>query len=75
MPSFPQFSDDELTSIVAYLHTHTALPEEREYVEGAIRDPIPEKIPLSNLVVNIKEIAQFPVSSADGKHPLTSFTS
>ena len=74
MPSFPQFSDDELTSIVAYLHTHTALPEERKYVEGAIRDPIPEKIPLSKLVVNIKEIAHFPVSSADGKHPLTRIT-
>ena len=61
MPSFPHFSYDELTSIVAYLHTHTALPEERKYVEGAIRDPIPEKIPLSKLVVNIKEISHFQV--------------
>jgi mono/diheme cytochrome c family protein len=74
MPSFPQFSDSELNSIIAYMHTSTLPPEERRYVEGAIHDPIPEKIPVSNLVVNIKEITRFPVSSKDGKYPLTRIT-
>jgi mono/diheme cytochrome c family protein len=74
MPSFPQFTDSELNSIVAYMHTNTSVPEERKFVEGAIHDPIPEKIPLSNLIVNIKEVAHFPTSSKDKKYPLTRIT-
>lgn len=74
MPSFSQFADSELNHIVAYLHTNTKPPPQITYLEGAIRDPIPEKIPLSNLVVNIKEFARFPPSSKDGKYPLTRIT-
>lgn len=74
MPSFSQFADSELNNIIAYLHTNTKPPPQITYLEGAIRDPIPEKIPLSELVVNIKEFARFPPSSKDGKHPLTRIT-
>lgn len=74
MPSFSQFSDSELNNIIAYMHTHSSPPQRITYREGAIRDPIPEKIPLSNLVVNIKEVARFPASSKDGKYPLTRIT-
>jgi glucose/arabinose dehydrogenase/mono/diheme cytochrome c family protein len=74
MPSFSQFSDSELNNIIAYMHTHSSPPQRITYREGAIRDPIPEKIQLSNLVVNIKEVARFPASSKDGKYPLTRIT-
>lgn len=75
MPSFTYLQDEGIDAIIAFLNTKK---REGNIAAGkdknAIANPIPDTIPLSNLVVNLKEIAQFPPSSEGGKLPLTRIT-
>ncbi|WP_169337661.1 PQQ-dependent sugar dehydrogenase [Segetibacter koreensis] len=75
MPSFPTFTNDELNQIVSFLNTHK-LPATKVTKEDGkeLSDPIPGKIKSSNLVVEMKEVTQFPPSSDSGKLPLTRIT-
>ena len=65
MPSFFSLSDDEINNIIAFLNTHN----ERKINDTTtgIKDPIPEKIKLSNLVVKLQLVTQFPASSDSNK--------
>ncbi len=68
MPSFTTLKDEELDQLLAYLHTHKAkqkLPDD----PNAIKNPIPEKIPASDIQVDLELFAQMPASS--DKQPLT----
>ncbi|MBZ5857675.1 PQQ-dependent sugar dehydrogenase [Flavihumibacter profundi] len=75
MPSFAQFSDDQLNGIVAFIHTHKK-PVEKKSKSGlsALADPIPDSIALSSLVVDLNLVTQIPASSDSGKLPLTRIT-
>src|SRR5687767_2849960 len=59
MPSFSHYSDDELVDIIAFLNTKK-VPDSKKFKDdpNALKDPIPEKIPFSNLVLNLEEVTQ-----------------
>jgi len=74
MPSFAYYQDDEIAGIIAYLHTQAA-PDKRMVATNstpALENPIAEGIPMSDLVVDMKEFMQMP-ATAD-KRPLTRIT-
>ncbi|MEP6844574.1 MAG: PQQ-dependent sugar dehydrogenase [Panacibacter sp.] len=64
MPSFAGLQDSELNAIIAFLHTHKsrATGSSKDDNKG-IANPIPEPIALSNLIVDLKPVAQFPASN------------
>ena len=71
MPSF-SLNDSEINNIIAFLNTHN----ERKINDTTtgIKDPIPEKIKLSNLIVKLQLITQVPASSDSNKKPLARIT-
>ena len=73
MPSFTNFTTGELNAITAFLNTQQA-PAIKVEEEGALPNPVPDAIKLSNVVVAVKLVAQFPVSSENGKPPLARIT-
>ena len=75
MPSYSHLQETELDAIVDYLATTKPIKNnfKKDYGEG-LKNPIPEPIEVSNLVVDIKQFSQFPVSSEGGKYPLTRIT-
>src|SRR5687768_2066620 len=67
MPAFEHYSDDELTSIIAYLHTQhapEAVPSDSGVAE--ITNPLPEPIQPSDLVVGVDFVSEIPRSSNEG---------
>jgi mono/diheme cytochrome c family protein len=63
MPAFPNYTDEELDDVIAYLNTRRERPANRRPRHpDSLVDPIPEKIPMSNLVVGLKQIAEIPPS-------------
>ena len=74
MPSFAAFKDDDLNAILAFLHANKVSTPLSKDDDKGIRDPIPEKIKLSSLVVNLEPITQFPPSNDSGSLPLTRIT-
>ncbi len=75
MPSYSHLQETELDAIVDYLATTKPIKNnfKKDYGEG-LKNPIPEPIKVSNLVVDVKQFSQFPVSSENGKYPLTRIT-
>lgn len=74
MPSFAYYKEDEIGGIVAYLNTHSA-PEKKIVAtrnEQPLVDPIPQSIPMSDLVVNMELVTQMPPTSE--QKPLTRIT-
>jgi glucose/arabinose dehydrogenase/mono/diheme cytochrome c family protein len=71
MPAF-SLKNDALNNIIAFLNTHN----ERKINDTTtgIKDPIPEKIKLSNLVVKLQLVTQIPASSDGNKKPLARIT-
>lgn len=63
MPSFTRLTDENLGNILAYIHTRKEDPRLVNTDSNYIKNPFPDKIPLSNLVVNLKEIIRIPASS------------
>jgi glucose/arabinose dehydrogenase/cytochrome c2 len=75
MPSFASLKNDEVNAVIAFLDTHKQLGQIAVRGKGnALSDPIPAKITVSNMVVQLKELVQFPASSESGKMPLTRIT-
>lgn len=75
MPSYSHLQEAELDAIVDYLATTKPIKNnfKKDYGEG-LKNPILEPIEVSNLVVDVKQFSQFPVSSEGGKYPLTRIT-
>jgi glucose/arabinose dehydrogenase/mono/diheme cytochrome c family protein len=75
MPSYSYLNETELDAIVDYLATTKPIKSnlKKDYGEG-LKNPIPEPIEVSNLVIDVKHFSQFPVSSENGKYPLTRIT-
>jgi glucose/arabinose dehydrogenase/mono/diheme cytochrome c family protein len=75
MPSFAALKDDEVSSIIAFLHKHKLPGQQVARGNGKeLSNPIPEPIALSNLVVGLELVTQFPASSDSGKLPLARIT-
>jgi glucose/arabinose dehydrogenase/mono/diheme cytochrome c family protein len=67
MPGFSQLTDEQLHDINLYLQTQKVPPGRPMLDPSALKDPIPEKIPMSELVVQIEEVTTIPASSQDGQ--------
>ena len=74
MPSFAHLSGEDMDALIAFLNTKKAGDKKVVADKNAILNPIPDTVPLSGLVVNLKEVAQFPPSSDSGRLPLTRIT-
>ncbi len=66
MPSFATYTDNQLKELVSFLHTKNAPNPRKEFVDpNALKDPIPDKIPMSDIVVNLELFTQIPASSKE----------
>lgn len=74
MPSFDYYQDEDLEGIIAYLHTEQT-GETQIVATGPVKpltNPIPEGIPMSDLVVEMELVKQMPATS--DQKPLTRIT-
>lgn len=70
MPSFAVLGDEKISDIIAYLKTvKVKAIAEDDGDTNFIKDPIPEKIKMSGLALNLEEVAQMPLASE--KKPAT----
>lgn len=70
MPSFPNYSNEQINGLIAFIHTKKAPDPRKSFLDpNALKDPIPEKIPMSDLVIELELLAQIPPSS--NEQPLT----
>ncbi|MEZ4829892.1 MAG: PQQ-dependent sugar dehydrogenase [Bacteroidia bacterium] len=69
MPSFAMLKEDDLESIMAYMHTHEEKAETANRTEWGepLKDPIPQKIEQSDFTLVIKEFAQVPPTADEGQ--------
>ncbi len=67
MPSFTGLKENELDQLIAYLDTQKGKIKKAD--PNAIKNPVPEKIPASNIEIPLQYMAQIPASS--NKEPLT----
>lgn len=75
MPSFASLKDDEINAIISFLQTHKDTVQRVVKNNGKeITNPIPDSIKLSNLVIGLKLVTQFPATSNNGQLPLTRIT-
>jgi mono/diheme cytochrome c family protein len=75
MPSFSYLKEDEIKNIIAFIHSHKEnRRQEASDNDDAISNPIPEPIKLSDLVVQLQLVTQFPASSDNSKAPLARIT-
>ena len=64
MPSFSYLSEEEVNQLIAFMHTQKA-PAIVSTVSttGALENPVPDSIQLSDLVLNLELVTQIPPSS------------
>jgi glucose/arabinose dehydrogenase/mono/diheme cytochrome c family protein len=67
MPSFAHYSEQDVNDILAYLHTLKTPPGKSIIDPLALKDPIPEPIAMSDLIMEMKEITTIPPSSKEGQ--------
>jgi len=74
MPSFSSLKDDDLNAIIAFLHSKSSGQKITKDSSVGLTNPIPDSIKISNLVVNLQPLAQFPPTNDSGQLPLTRIT-
>lgn len=73
MPPFGFLTDDDLNTILSYIHTKESPdPKKSRKDPNALSNPIPDPIPMSDIMVELKEFAQIPASG--DSNPLTRIT-
>lgn len=72
MPSFAMLDSTEIDAIIAFLGTKKSPAKKADVDSAAIADPFPEKIPLSDIEINLESFVQMPASAA--KAPLARIT-
>jgi glucose/arabinose dehydrogenase/mono/diheme cytochrome c family protein len=66
MPAFPRYNEEQLDDLLAFLATRKRTSPLRQADDpNALKDPIPEKIPLSGLRVEMELFAEVPFSSEE----------
>jgi glucose/arabinose dehydrogenase/cytochrome c2 len=69
MPSFASYSDEDLNGIIAYLNTKkTPSGNFKDTDTTALKDPIPQKIATSDLVITFEPFCQIPASNKELPH-------
>jgi len=63
MPIFGHLSDDNIDQVIAYLHTQNLPLVESAIDTAALVDPIPEKIQMSDLIINLELVTTIPASA------------
>ena len=63
MPSFAHLSEEEIDAIIAYIHTKKKEDVKTSADTTDIKNPIPDSIKTSDLVVDVKLVTQIPPSS------------
>jgi glucose/arabinose dehydrogenase/mono/diheme cytochrome c family protein len=72
MPSFTHLSDEKINQLIAFIHTKKAPGPEVKLDPNALKNPIPEAIQMSELVINLEQLTQIPRSSEE--QPATRIT-
>jgi glucose/arabinose dehydrogenase/mono/diheme cytochrome c family protein len=72
MPPFEALQDAEINQLIAYIHAQKSTGSQANKKNNGISNPIPGPIALSNLVVNLQPVTQFPATS--DKPPLARIT-
>lgn len=68
MPGFAHLKEEDIDAIIALLKTKPAPPKKEFKPDGTeIKDPIPGKIEMSNLVIDLQEVTTIPPSSNEGQ--------
>jgi mono/diheme cytochrome c family protein len=67
MPAFSSFTENQLSDIVAFLGSQKIADGKDELDPLSLKDPIPGRIPMSDLVIKIKQVAVIPPSSTQGQ--------
>lgn len=64
MPSFAHYKDEEVDDIIAYLNTRKeGRMKSPDRDPAALDNPVPEPIPMSDLVLELEQVAQIPPSA------------
>jgi glucose/arabinose dehydrogenase/cytochrome c2 len=74
MPSFSNFTKDEINSLIAFLNTHKLPGSKLTKNDSSISNPIPDPIRLSNLTVDLEMVTQIPPSIDSGRIPAARIT-
>ncbi len=75
MPAFQSLADSSLNNILAYIHTRKPIVLSNIYSDREeVKDPIPDTIEMSDLIVELKLITQFPTTGTPGVAPLARIT-
>jgi mono/diheme cytochrome c family protein len=73
MPTYNYLTDEDLNSILAFMHSKPAPSSKNADLDpNALKNPIPEPIPMSNLVIELERFTQIPYSG--DSNPLTRIT-
>jgi mono/diheme cytochrome c family protein len=67
MPSFSYYSDDQVNDLIAYLSTQKSPKKKKPDDPNALKNPLPEPIAMSDLVVDMELVTQIPPSSDKGQ--------
>ena len=63
MPTFSNYTDEQIDMIIAYINTKDTPDPKKSFVDpNALKNPIPEPIPMSDMVVELKPFTQIPAS-------------
>ncbi|HSB91786.1 MAG TPA: PQQ-dependent sugar dehydrogenase, partial [Flavitalea sp.] len=65
MPSFAGLSDDQLMDIISFLRTKKPLAHPVKDDPLAVKNPVPGKISMSEMVLNLEPLIKIPASSND----------
>lgn len=66
MPSFSHYADPQVQDLLAFLDTKPAPDLTKERLDpNALKNPIPEPIPMSDLVVNLELVTEIPPSAEE----------
>jgi glucose/arabinose dehydrogenase/cytochrome c2 len=66
MPAFTMLGEPDIEALLAYIHTHQKKTDEKEEkVAGGLENPVPAKIPPSNLSLVLEKFLTMPVSAEE----------
>lgn len=66
MPAFTMLGEPDIEVLLAYIHTHQKKTDEKaQEVAGGLENPVPAKIPSSNLSLVLEKVLTLPVSAEE----------
>lgn len=65
MPSFETLNKDQVHQLIAFLATKKATPKSFAVNATAVRNPVPAKIPMSDMILTLDSLVKMPESSLE----------